>query len=248
MDLGIAVIVFIIGLVSSFIGNLAGGGGGTIAIPALIFLGLPPQVSIATKRFSSLGSDAVTFFQFKNSRKIFWRHAIIIALFTAVATIIGANILVDIDKDLLIKILSFFILVAIPFTLAKKSYGLKRKQASKTRDIFGYVIYFFVDIVDAFVGAAGGYFTSLILISLMGLTYIEANATKKLSALVMAIVGSSVFAYHGLINYTYGAALMVGMILGGFLGVKMALKNGNYLVKIVFSIIVILSAIKLLFF
>jgi len=246
MDLGVIIIIFIVGFVSSFIWNIAGAGGGVIWIPILIFLGLPPHLAIATRRFWSLGSNIITFFQFKNSKKIFWYHAIIISFFTIIATIIGANILLDINKELLTKILSFSILIAIPFTFIKKNYWLKRKIVPKKYNIFGYVLYFFVDIIDTLIGAAWGYFTSLILISLMGLTYIEANATKKVSALIMSIVGSIMFAYHGIINYSWGIALMLGMICGGYFGVKTALKNGNYLVKIIFSVIVIISAIKLL--
>lgn len=248
MEIEIIIAVFFVGFFSSFVGSLAGAGGGVISIPMLIFLGLPPQISIATKRFSSLGSEVVNIFQYERANKIAWRHAIIISLFTAVATIVGANILVEINKDLLVKILSFFVVLSVPFTFVKKDYGLRKNGTTRRKNFLGYTCYFFVDLIDTFVGAAGGYFTSLILISLMGMTYLEANATKKVPALVMAIVGTGMFAYHGIIDYSWGIALMFGMTFGGYLGAKTALSNGSYLVKVVFSVIVILSAIKLIFF
>jgi uncharacterized membrane protein YfcA len=41
---------------------------------------------------------------------------------------------------------------------------------------------------------------------------------------------------------------MVGGILGGYLGANIAIKKGSALVKVVFSIVVVVSVIKLLFF
>ncbi len=248
MDLITLIIIFIIGFGSSFIANIAGSGGGIISIPLLIMLGLPPQFAVATKRFSSLGSEIITTIQYVRASKIVWRYAIPISVFTLIATVIGASILVEIDNDLLEKIIGFVILLAIPFTFVKKGYGLKRKRTSKARNYIGYALYFIVDITDTFIGAVGGTFTTLILISLMGLTYLESNATKKIAGLTMAIVGSTIFAYYGIINYTWGLALMAGMMFGGYLGVRISIKKGSYLVKIVFSIIVIISAIKLILF
>ena len=40
----------VIGLVSGFIGAIAGGGG-LLSVPSLILLGIPPQVTLATSKF-----------------------------------------------------------------------------------------------------------------------------------------------------------------------------------------------------
>jgi uncharacterized membrane protein YfcA len=46
--------VFLVGVAASVIGTMVGGGS-LLSIPLLIFLGLPPQVAIATDRFAALG-------------------------------------------------------------------------------------------------------------------------------------------------------------------------------------------------
>ena len=248
MEIDTAIIIFIVGFCSSYIGSIAGAGGASISIPALILLGVPTTVAIATKRFSHLGSDVVAIFQYHHSKKIAWSHGLIISVFTAIATIIGSTILVNFDKNLLSKILGISIIITIPLTFTKKEYGLNPKKVSRQQHILGYIVYFFVDIADAFTGIIGGFGASLTLISLMGLTYLEANATKKIASLTMAIVGSIIFAHHGVIEYTWGIVLMLGTTIGGYLGVRTALRHGSYLVKIVFSVIVFLSAIKLMLF
>lgn len=45
-------LIFFIGIVSSFVGTLAGGGG-LITLPAMMLTGIPIQTSIATNKFSS---------------------------------------------------------------------------------------------------------------------------------------------------------------------------------------------------
>ena len=140
------------------------------------------------------------------------------------------------------------ILVVLPFTFTKKSFGLKNKAVSKTKYYLGYGFNFLVFIVDSFVGVAGGLISSLIVIVFMGLTHLEANAVRKITGLTMSIVATLIFAYHGLIDYKVGLFLLIGGMLGSYFGTKLAIKKGNNLVKIVFTVVVIVSAIKLLFF
>ena len=61
-------LVLLIGLVTGFFDSVVGAGG-LISVPSLIFLGLPPQVAIATDRFGILGQTfaaLVKFWKAKN--------------------------------------------------------------------------------------------------------------------------------------------------------------------------------------
>ena len=82
----------------------------------------------------------------------------------------------------------------------------------------------------------------------MGLTYLEINAIRRITGLTLAIVSSIIFTYYGLIDWMIGLFLMMGGILGGYLGANIAIKKGSALVKVVFTIVVVVSVIKLLFF
>jgi|TARA_B100002003_G_scaffold233684_1_gene246796 uncharacterized membrane protein YfcA len=55
MDIQIAIIILFVGFCSSFITSLMGAGGSLISVPALIFMGLSPNIAVATTRFGSLG-------------------------------------------------------------------------------------------------------------------------------------------------------------------------------------------------
>jgi uncharacterized membrane protein YfcA len=82
----------------------------------------------------------------------------------------------------------------------------------------------------------------------LGLTFIEANALDKLIWLINPVISVIIFALKGIIYYQIGIVLLLGMVIGGYLGAHTAIKKGNKFVKLAFSVVVIASAIKLLFF
>ena len=57
------VFLFLVGLFSSSFGTLAGGGG-LLTIPVLMLLGLPPDMAIATNRFSVNGLIIAGLYEF----------------------------------------------------------------------------------------------------------------------------------------------------------------------------------------
>ena len=81
-----------------------------------------------------------------------------------------------------------------------------------------------------------------------GFSIIQASATNKIPWFILGIISFTIYAINGIVNFSYGLALMIGMFAGGYMGAKTAVKKGNKWVKIVFSMIVIISSIKLIFY
>ncbi len=248
MEILILAIVFLIGFISSLLAGITGTGASFIAIPSLILTGLPIQTAIATRRFAGLGEESIAIFQFIKEKLINWRVGAIIALLTTIGTIIGTNILININEDLAYKILGIAMFIALPFLFSNNGLGIKKRETKKHQKILGYFLYFITETIESFIAVVGSAFTTIILVGLMGLTYLEANATKKISSVLMAIIGSIIFAYYGLINYQYGIVLLIGMTIGSFIGTKIAIKKGNKFIRLIFSILVAIFAIKLIFF
>jgi uncharacterized membrane protein YfcA len=248
VDILILIIVFLIGIVSSLLAGITGTGASFIAIPSLILTGLPVQTAIATRRFAGLGEEIIALFQFIKARLINWRVGIVIAFLTTIGTIIGSNILINTNEELVHKILGIAMFVALPFLFSNNGLGIKKRKVKKYHKYLGYFLYFITEIIESFIAVVGSAFTTIILVGLMGLTYLEANATKKVSSVLMAIIGSIIFAFYGIINYQYGIVLLIGMTIGSFVGTKIAIQKGNKFIRLIFSILVIIFAIKLIFF
>jgi len=240
-------LVFLIGLISSFIGALVGGAG-LISIPLLIFTGLPPQVAIATNKLGTLGASTSAIYRFSKSKKIIYKYVIPFSLISIVGSYIGANILLEINQQILSAIVGIIILLFLPLILMKRDLGIKRIKISIEKRRMGYFLYFLSMIYGGSVGAGYGILSAYILIWLFGLTVIESNATGTVPWFLVSLISLIIFAINGIVNYSYGIILLFSMLLGGYLGAHTAIKGGDRRIKLIFVILVIASAIKLLFF
>src|SRR3989344_111609 len=241
------ILVFLVGIVASFFSSTVGGSA-MISIPALIFLGLPPQIAIATDRLGGFGSQATSLFKFWKADKIVWKYIPLLAVVSVIGSVIGANILLSVNPEILQKLTGFLLLVFLPFVIFNKNIGVQHTETSKFKKTIGYIVYFFLQIFNSFFGVGTGPFFFYTLVIAFGLSMIEASATRIIPLIIMAISSVIVFALHGIIDYKVGIILLLGMAIGGYIGAHVALKKGNAWVKGLFAIMVTVAGIKLLFF
>lgn len=237
---------FLVGLLSSFVGTIAGGGAALISVPFLTFLGLPPNVAIATNRFGTLGMSTAGSYRFYKGKKIIFKHILVLSILSVVGGLIGVNILLNVNEALLSKIVGICILFMLPVIFLNQEFGSKQKLVSLSSKIVAYISYFLVAIYDGFFGGGAGLISVFLLVSLLGLTYLEANATNGVPWFFNVIISTVIFVISGLINYTLGIFLLLGMLIGGYLGAHLAIKKGNKFVRLAFCVVIILSAFKLI--
>lgn len=247
MDYLTVIGVFIIGFVASWVGSMVGGGG-LLSIPFLIFLGLPPQVAVATNKFSAIGLKLTAFYRYWKEEKILWRYVkplIVISFFGGLA---GSLVLVSISSELLLNLVGFFIIALLPTLFLNPERGEKNIQIGRKSKLTGYILYAFVTLYSAFFGGGAGVLFNYVMIYFFGTTIIESSATLKVPGIVITSTAIAVFALNDLINYFYGFFMLAGMALGGYAGAHTAVSKGDRWVKYIFSIVVLASAVKLIFF
>ena len=239
--------IFLIGIAASVIGTLVGGGS-LLSITFLIFLGLPPQIAIATDRFGSLGQAITAFFKFLKAKRIVWKYVLLFALLSFAGSLIGANILLKIDTSILKNIVGILILLLLPVVFLKRDIGVERGTISRSKMIVGAVLYLLVQILTGFLGGGTGTLIFYILMIFFGLTIIESSATQLIPVFILNISSVAIFALHSIVDYRIGVVLLAGMATGGYLGAHLALKKGDVWVKRVFFLLLVFMGIKLLFF
>ncbi|OGM29761.1 hypothetical protein A2630_01300 [Candidatus Woesebacteria bacterium RIFCSPHIGHO2_01_FULL_44_10] len=239
-------LVFIVGLIASFLG-INTGGGGLVSIPALIFLGFPPQIAIATNKFGSLGMSGTGLFRFHKSGEVDYKVAIPIAILSIIGAYFGANSLLTIPNQILEKIVGVLILAVLGVVLLDRKSGLEKKELNRPAlKIFGYLSFLFVGFWGAFFGGGFAIFSSYILILIFGKTLIESAGTQQLLATGIAVMAVFIYGTHGIIDWFYGAFLIIGMSLGSYLGASYGIKKGDTWVKKLFVVMVLASTIKLI--
>ncbi|MGC1177206.1 MAG: TSUP family transporter, partial [Candidatus Saccharimonadales bacterium] len=103
------VIIFIVGLAGSFLGATVGGGG-MIAVPALIFLGFSPQAAVAINKVGDVGAFISATSQYWKSKKIDWKMAVHLAAINLIGSIIGTQIMVRMQTNFLEVFIGLMIL------------------------------------------------------------------------------------------------------------------------------------------
>lgn len=144
MELLILVAIFFIGILGSFIGAQVGSGG-LITIPFLIFVGLPPQVAIATNRFGSLGLRFGAIYTYWRAKKIRWEYVVPLTIFGFFGAILGSFLLLRIDTEILSRIIGIGILIPLPF-LFMKDFGISKKQIPGWFLKLSYPLYFIISL------------------------------------------------------------------------------------------------------
>jgi uncharacterized membrane protein YfcA len=240
-------LIFVVGLATGFFDSVIAAGG-LISVPALVFLGLPPQVAIATDRFGTIGQSLAAFYKYWKAKKIVWKYVGVMAVISLVGSLIGAHILVNVDAETLQKIVGILLVILLPLVLIKRDIGTRHIETTQFKKIIGLSVYFLIMIFGGFFGQGTGPLIFYALSYFLGLTLIEVLATGVIPWLVLSLSSLVVFARSGIIDYKSGIVLLVGMAIGGYVGARVAIQKGDAWIKYLFIVFVVVAGVKLLFF
>ena len=241
------IIIFIVGLIAGFLGATVGGGG-MVSVPALLLLGFSPQSAVAINQVGDIGAFISATGQYWRSKKIDWTVAIPLVGITTICSVLGAEIMVRMQTHFLQTFIGITILVFLPFFLFNKNIGLKQRRTSKTKKTIGFTLYALLAIQGAIVGAGGATVILLIMMYFFGYEIIRGYATNTPAEFFSALIPAIIYGFYGFIKLWPSIIIFVGMLIGGFIGAHIALQKGSKWVKGLFTLVIIASVIKILFF
>lgn len=234
---------FVAGVLASIVSGMAGGGGGLISAPFFILIGLPPQIAVATTKFGSLGLTLGSIAKFRKTEYVRKDYVIYLSVLSVVAAFIGSNLLLATNNAFIEKLVGVTMLIALPFIFIKDA-GVVSSKPKNIQEVIGYVSYFVVLVLQAAFGAGVGMLLTVVMINLLGFTALESNATRRIPGFLLASISLLVYVFSGVVYYSYGIAMLAGMLVGGYIGTHIAVKQGNKFVKIVYAIVVAILGIK----
>jgi uncharacterized protein len=245
MSLVELVIYGILGLGTSILSGITGGGGGFIMTPLLIFFGLSPAEAVSTGKINGL---AVTVGSLHGLRKYkdFSKPLVAIAMVLAFAVgLVSPYFITRLDQEVYKKILGVILLLLIPVIRVKK-LGIKKTKTSNVFLVVGWPLLVIALLLQGIFSGGLGALVSLVLIGFLGLDGISANIVKRYSQLLLnSVIIISVFS-SGLIVWQVAIVGICTSLSGGMIGSRLALKKGNKLIMDVFTVMIIFSATWLL--
>lgn len=219
-----------------------------VAIPALLFLGFSPQSAVAVNAVGDIGAFISATTAYWKSKKIDWKMAVPLAIIAIVGSIIGTQIMVRLETGFLEIFIGVMILIFLPFFFFGKNIGLKQTNPSKTRKTVGIALYTLIVIEGAIAGAGGSTVVLLIMMYFFGYKIIRGYATNTPADLLSSIIPAVIYSFYGFVELWPAVIIFLGMLIGGFVGAKTAIERGNLWVKNLFTVVILLLVVKVLFF
>ena len=231
------------GLVGGFVGSQVGGGS-LITLPALLFIGLPPVLAIGTNVISGWLINIVAVFEYWKTANIKIRHIIPISAWAFGGSLVGASLVLNIEKELLARIVAilFIGIIILVFVEPREKKDKKIRLTIAKRTIAGGIA-FVLGIYGGFFGASVTTLFVFLFTYIMGRSLIHAVADAVTVAAVLHIGAFIVFAQNGNINYVLAIPLAIGAVIGSYIGARTALTFGSkWLRWLLVGVVVILVA------
>lgn len=212
------------GLAAGFINTLAGGGS-LLTIPALMLVGLPVDVANGTNRVAVWLQSWTATAAFHQKGRLPLNDIGAVVLPTLVGTGAGALVATVADATILEPVV-FGLLVAMALTMALRPRLLTPAEAESPRAVTrrSGLALFGCGLYAGFIQAGVGYFMLAALAGMLRYDLVRANALKVLLTGVFTTLALVIFALAGDVAWGIGAVVAVAAAVGGWLGVKVAVR------------------------
>ena len=239
-------LLFGTGIAAGFLNTVAFGGS-LIALPVLIFLGLPTAVANGTNRIAIFCQNFSAIMGFRRKGVSDFGYSILLAIPAVIGAVIGATIAVDIKDAVFNLILAVVMITMLVLTLINPTERLKdRMESNDTRSkIIAIVVFFFIGIYGGFIQAGVGLLVITALRLLTGIDLVRTNAIKVFVIFFYTVVALGIFIIKDKVNWYLGPTLAIGNACGAWLGSHWAVEKGDKWIKVVLIVAVLAFAIRL---
>jgi len=234
----------IVGFVAGFVDSIAGGGG-LIALPSLMAVGIPPHLALGTNKLQSSFGSSTAAFRYAGSGLLKKAHLGTAVVFTLIGAALGTWLIQLIPADFLKKGIPFVLLGVFLYTLFSPDLGKKETHARVHRQVFYICAGLVLGFYDGFIGPGTGSFWTIALVSLLGLDLKSATANTKLTNFTSNIVALVVFIIGGNVLFSVGLLMAGGQVAGAWLGSHMVIRKGTGFIRVFFLSVVAVTIIRL---
>jgi len=234
--------LFFVGAVAGFLDTLVGGGG-LLAVPALLLSGIPPIFVLGTNKFQgSMGTGMATYLLFKK-KKLNWNSVKNLMLASFIGSVAGGIIIQFFDTQFLSFVIPVvLVFIAIYFIISPKPKSISSN--SKPNKKFESYAVPAVGFYDGMFGPGAGSFFVMTGVMIKKLEIIQATILAKPLNFASNIAGFIVFFTFGHVAFVVGLIMMAGQLIGSFLGTHYLLKANPKVIRVLIVISSLLMLAK----
>jgi uncharacterized protein len=241
--------LFIISFLANLFSSFSGGGAGLVQLPALIFLGLPFGIALATHKVASvaLGVGATI----RHLREGGLERQFVIFMLSAgiPGVILGASLILHLPDRMAQVALGLLTLGLSLYSILSPHLGQEYRAIHRDKSglMVGGIGLFLIGMLNGSLTSGTGLFVTLWLVQWFGLDYRRAVAhTLVLVGMFWNGAGAVTLGILGHIRWEWIPVLIAGSLLGGYLGAHLSIIKGNRWIKRAFEVVCLLVGTKLI--
>lgn len=242
IDLSLWLLTALVGFSAGLIDSIVGGGG-LVATPAMLNLhpGLHILQIIGTNRTSSIFGTGVAAWNYLRRIRVERRVLLPACIAALSASAIGVQLAKRIDGDTLKWIVLAICVALALYTALRRDLGLREERRFHPRH---------EALAAASIGAATGFYNGLIgpgtgtimvfaFVSFLGLDFLKSSAVSKTTNVAADLSSWTVLALGGYVIWLLAIPLIVGNMVGSWIGSHLAIRRGQAFVRAMFLIVVL---------
>ncbi len=263
-----SILAFIGSYFAGFFGSLTGLGGGVIVVPMLtILFGVDIHYAAGASLISVIATSSGAASAYVKEGYSNIRIGMFLEVATTIGAIIGASLAGIIPSNIIYIIFALILLLSAASSFFTKkengnltvedkyaklfklngsyptSKGLKKYTVRRVP--FGFGICSFAGIISGLLGIGGGVIKVMAMDRVMKIPFKVSATTSNFMIGVTAVASAGIYFKNGYIHTSLIMPVMLGVLLGAFSGSKILKFTSSKILKIIFSIIVIVMAIEM---
>jgi len=234
------------GFVAGWVDSIAGGGG-LITIPVLLSVGLDPRAVLGTNKLQATFGSASATWHYARAGAVPLSDCLRGFVITFVCAAIGACLVQRLSNDFLAKLIPLLLFAVAIYSLLRPNLGDSEARPRMGRLGFDWVFGLLIGFYDGFFGPGTGTFWAMAFVLMLGFNFTQATAYTKVMNFASNLSALCLFLALGQVLMVPGITMGLGQLLGARIGSRMVLKHGTWLIRPVFTSVVIVLTLKLLY-
>jgi uncharacterized membrane protein YfcA len=243
MNIEHLLLLFAVGSLAGFL-NVMAGGGSSITLPVLIFLGLDAAMANGTNRVALFVQNIFAIASFRQEKVHQFKKSIWLSLWTLPGAIAGAILAVEISDEWFQKILAV-VMIGIVASMFFSPIHKSRTVEKATKEFLIYPALIGIGFYGGFIQVGVGFLFMASLYHILKLNLIFVNMHKVFIIFIYTIPALAIFIFTGNVNWFFGLSLAAGNAFGGWWSAKFAVKSGEKFIRIVLAVAIFVMALKL---
>jgi uncharacterized membrane protein YfcA len=236
-------LLFAVGTIAGFL-NVMAGGGSSITLPLLIFMGLDSAIANGTNRIALFIQNIFAISSFRRQKVHQFKRSLQLSLLTLPGAVIGAVAAVNISDTWFQRILGI-VMIGIILSLFVSPAG-KKQVLEERKHWLIYPVMFGIGFYGGFIQVGVGFIFMAALYHILRLNLIHVNMHKVFIVFIYTIPALGIFIYTGNVDWVLGLSLAAGNAFGAWWSARFAVRGGERVIRVVLAAAILVMSLKLL--